>query len=66
MILNTLLLTSLSAGLPYSLTLTRQLVDGVLGTVHDSLPSLVVEANMVVQLEPLFIEYSIVTKLEVK
>jgi hypothetical protein len=60
LIVNTELLTS--TGLPsVSLTLTRQLVDGVLGIVHDCEPSSGVLAIMLVQLEPLFVEYSIRT-----
>ena len=56
----TALLTS--TGLPsVSLTLTRQVVDGALGTVHDSDPSSGVLAIAVVQLVPLLVEYSIFT-----
>ena len=56
----TALLTS--TGLPsVSLTLTRQLVDGELGTVHDCDPSSGVLAIIVVQLVPLLVEYSIFT-----
>jgi hypothetical protein len=59
-IVNTELLTSV--GLPsVSLTRTRQLVEGVLGTVHVYEPLSVVLAITLVQLVPLFVEYSIRT-----
>ena len=56
----TALLTS--TGLPsVSLTLTRHVVDGALGTVHVCDPSSGVLAITVVQLVPLLVEYSIFT-----
>jgi hypothetical protein len=55
------LLTSEGVPVLASETLTREVVEGVLGITQDSDPSLGVLAAMVIQLEPALVEYSNLT-----
>ena len=60
------LLMSFTLALLYSLTLTRQVVEGVFGIVHEYVPSFSVTLAINVHEVPLSAEYSIVTKLDVR
>ena len=61
-----ILLMSFAVGFPNSLTLTRHWVEGVLGTIQLYVPLFAVDAIIVDQDTPLFIEYSIITLALVK
>jgi hypothetical protein len=59
-------LQSFTEGLPISEIRIKQLVDIVLGTVQFSIPSFAVLEAIALQVEPLSLENSILTKLEVR